>query len=208
MGHRGTVVIAGKLSLGLILFVAAVSATLISGAHNTSSPVTQIAQLCSREKVYTEQHKGDAWRFWAIPQNQNPARDHWRRVTSRSELDNAAKNADSTASVWIRDRKVVLVDAILQNQFGDSTQSVEYCFRADGTLAQLHSDLKSFHGGMRVVREIVFDDAGKQIGKTTRSFDLESGKAKKIPPDFWDFPPPIFLQVSDLPFAGDLPDNR
>jgi len=185
----------------ILLALVLILASLIAVAQSTNKTVAQLDQECAAEKTFTQKHPRAALLFSAIPQNENPARDHWQRVTSRNDFDSAAKNGNSTASVWIRNGAVAFVDAIFQNQFGDSKQSVEYCFRPDGTLAQLHSDLKSFHGGLRVVREIVFDDAGKPIVKTTQSFDLESGKPKKIPPDFWDFPPPIFLHVSDLPFA-------
>lgn len=188
----------------VLLALVWISAGLIATAQTTSTTTVQINRHCASARNFAQQHQRDALLFSAIPQNENPARDHWQRLNSRHEFDTAVKNANSTASVWIRDAKVVFVDVLFQNQFGDSTQSVEYCFRPDGTLAELHSDLKSFHGGLRVVREITFDDAGTQIAKTTQSSDLESGEPKKIPPDFWDFPPPIFLRVSDLPFAKDL----
>jgi hypothetical protein len=107
--------------------------------------------------------------------------------------------------ITVQDGKVVYADFTFQNQFGDSTQTTQYCFRPDGTLAELQSELKSFHGGVRVVRKMAFDAGGKQLLKTMQSFDLDSNQPVNIPADFWDFPPPIFLHVSDLPFAKDLP---
>jgi hypothetical protein len=206
MGHRGTIVIAGIVgtTISAILLLASLSATPPGAAQNTNKDATQIRQACDSEKKYAAQHKNDALLFSAVPQNQDPARDRWRRLTSRGEFDAAANNGNSTASVWMRNGKVELVEAVFRNQFGDSTQSVQYCFRPDGTLAQLHSELKSFHSDLRVVREFEFDDAGKQILKTSQSFNLTMGQPQKIPVDFWDFPPPVFARVSDLPFAKQL----
>lgn len=206
MGHRGTIVIAGNVGITIssILLLAFLSVTLTGAAQNANKEATQIRQACDSAKNYPAQHKNDALLFSAVPQNQDPARDRWRRLTARGEFDAAANNGNSTASVWMRNAKVEFVEAVFRNQFGDSTQSVQYCFRPDGTLAQLHSELKSFHSDLRVVREIEFNDAGKQILKTTQSFNLTSGQPQKIPMDFWDFPPPVFAHVSELPFAKQL----
>jgi hypothetical protein len=206
MGHRGTIVIAGNVGITIhtILLLAFLSVALTGAAQNANKEATQIRQACVSKKNYAAQHKNDALLFSAVPQNQDPARDRWRRLTSRGEFEAAANNGNSTASAWMRNAKVEFVEAVFRNQFGDSTQSVQYCFRPNGTLAQLHSELKSFHSDLRVVRQIEFDDASKQLLKTTQSFNLTSGQPQKIPADFWDFPPPVFARVSDLPFAKQL----
>jgi hypothetical protein len=179
----------------------------LTAAANAQQTATLLPgkTYCSRVEAYARQHRADASLFSAMPQNQDPTRDHWRRVASASLLQDAARNANSTAMISVRDGHVVYADFTLQNQFGDSTQTTQYCFRPDGTLAQLHSELRSFHGGLRVVREIEFDSDGKQVSKTMQSFDLDTNRPAKVPSDFWDFPPPVFLRANDLPFAKDLP---
>jgi hypothetical protein len=147
----------------------------------------------------------DAQLFAAVPNNTNPAQDHWHKI-SQAGLQSADRNGNSTASVSMHRGKVAEVNATFQNQFGDSTLHVAYCYRADGTLARLHSDLKSYHGGMEVVRTMSFDEAGQRRSNEMQSFDLQTGQPKKLPADFWDFPPPIFLHASDLPFAKEIQD--
>jgi hypothetical protein len=163
---------------------------------------------CSQVKDYARQHADKALLFMAIPQNRDPARDHWTRISSAAALKAATQNANSSAKVHVRDQHVIFVDFTFQNQFGDSTQTTQYCFRPEGTLAELHSELKSFHGDMSVLRDITFDDAGRRVSQRMQSFDLETGRPKKLPSDFWDFSPPIFLHVGDLPFAQSLPGNQ
>lgn len=191
-----------QLCTALTLLLALKSGSV---AQDKTKPADDTIAYCSQAATYSRQHAGRALFFTAIPRNRDPGRDDWSRAASEAAVDTAANNADSTAGVTVRDGRVIAADFTFQSQFGDSTETVRYCFRPDGTLAEVHSDLKSFHGGMKVVRELGFDDAGKQLSSTMKSFDLESGKPAKLPPDFWDFPPPIFLRVSDLPFAKDLP---
>src|ERR1700677_3244909 len=104
MGHRGTIVIAGNVGITIsgILLLAFLSVTPIGAAQNASKEGTQTRQACDSEKSYAAQHKNDALLFSAVPQNQDPARDRWRRLTSRGEFDTAADNGNSTASVWMR----------------------------------------------------------------------------------------------------------
>jgi hypothetical protein len=98
-----------------------------------------------------------------------------------------------------------MADFTFQNQFGDFTQSATYCYREDGSLAQLHATLKSFHAGLGVSRESFYDASSRVIDKNQASWDLVTNEPKALPADFWDQPPPVFLRVSDLPFARDLP---
>lgn len=164
------------------------------------------SEYCSEVQSYAAEHQSDAQLFSAVPHNTDPERDRWKKVSSQAELQSIARNGNSTAQVIRRDGHVVAVEAVYQNQFGDSTLKVNYCFRTDGTLEQLHSELKSYHGGMRVVRAMSFDEHGRQVFNDVKSFDLHSGQPRKLPSDFWDFPPPIFRRVDDLPF-GELNPN-
>ena len=172
------------------------------GAQDSAKGATEVSRYCSQAAAYAQKHPAEL--FSATPKNADPGRDRWRKLQSRQQFQTDARNANSTAKVSLRDRHVIFVEAVFQNQFGDSTQAVDYCFRLDGTLAELHSELKSFHGGLRILRSMEYDDAGKQISRTMQSFDLDSGKSVAVPRDFWDFPPPIYRHVADLPFAKEL----
>jgi hypothetical protein len=172
---------------------------------NAQQPNPDNTSYSSSAEDYARSHNVESLTFSAIPQNADPARDRWHKVASPQELQSAINNANNTASVTLCRGKTIYVDATFQNQFGDSTLRVRYCFRPDGTLSQLHSRLKSFHGGMRVDREMAFDESGHKISNQMQSFDLENGQPTKLAGDFWDFPPPLFLHQADLPFAKALP---
>lgn len=159
---------------------------------------------CTEAKSFARQHHGSALLFSAVPKNTDPARDHWHRVDSPGEFASVARNGNSTAMATLRHGRLEYLQAVFQNQFGDSRLDVDYCFRPDGTLARLHSQLRSFHGDMIVVRDMSFDREGARLANRRQSFDLQTGKPRKIPGDFWDFPPPIFQTVGDLPFAKEL----
>lgn len=184
--------------------------TLLLALHSSSlaqqrSESPDEDAYCSKAQTYAAQHATEALRYIAIPQHTNPAQDYWRRAASSIALQTAEKNLDSTAAVTTRDGKVIFAGFIFQNQFGDWVDAANYCFRPDGTLAQMHSELRSFHDGMKVVRVVTFNELGKELSSNLNSFDLESGKPAKVLPDFWDSRPPRFMHVSELPLAQDLP---
>lgn len=199
--RKCNVACAGRICVGLILL-------LILGITSVAQARRELAAnaaYCTQAENYAQQHASEALFFTAIPQHTNPARDYWKRAASSIALQTAEKNLDSTAAVTTRDGKVIFANFTFQNQFGDWVETAQYCFRLEGTLAQVHSELRSFHDGMKVIRDATFNEIGIELASTRNSFDLDTGKPAKLPPDFWDFPPPIFLHVSDLPFAKDLP---
>jgi len=79
-----------------------------------------------------------------------------------------------------------------------------YCFRADGTLAEINSDLDNFTYNLIARREWVFDTKGRVLGFTEHFLDLETAKPKKPDPEFVDVDveTPRYLRVTDLPFAS------
>lgn len=99
---------------------------------------------------------------------------------------------------------MVWADFAFQNQFGDWINQTTYCIAPTGSLALLRSELKSFHGGLRVVRDSYFVPAGALLSQSQGSWDLGTGKPEQVPPGFWDQPAPAFLHASDLPFPRDL----
>ena len=165
----------------------------------------KIADYCAGTLAYANQHRETALFFAAIPRNSDPARDRWRRAISPQDFASAQKNGDSTAILWFLRQKLVWADFTFQNQFGDWINQTTYCYRLDGSLALLHSELKSFHGGLRVVRDSYYAPGSALLSRSQGSWDLTTGKPEPVPPGFWDQPVPVFLHASDLPFARDLP---
>jgi hypothetical protein len=184
----------------------AVPAVLFLILWQAQSPVPTQAEdsYCSQAADYAAQNRNTALLFSAVPQNPTAALDRWHPVKTNAELQTKRQNGQSTAVVTVRDGHLIFAVFELNNQFGDSSETAQYCFRADGTLAELRSDLRSYHGDMRVIREAAYTSSGELSRSSTQSSDLTSGKPKAIPSDFWDQPAPVFLHVGDLPFAKQL----
>ena len=78
---------------------------------------------------------------------------------------------------------------------------VDYCFNQDGALQRARSELRTFYGHVRRVRDVVRGGDGRYIEVRSGVFDLESGKAIKPPDSFEDQEVPLVRSVADLPFA-------
>ena len=59
---------------------------------------------------------------------------------------------------------------------GDWSKATEYCYRADGSLAFIFSELRTFYGDARVEDRLYFDRSGEKIHTIRRIFDLNSGQ--------------------------------
>lgn len=113
----------------------------------------------------------------------------------------------SIAYVWKKSGKVVAANFTLSSPSGDWVKYNYHLFRADGTLAMVASDYRTFMGDFVVIRKRYFDTGGKEIHKTTKIQDLKTRKPKKAPdgvmgddPDEVDY----YLTISKLPFADIL----
>jgi hypothetical protein len=163
------------------------------------------SSYCAEMEKYARAHPQQVLDFSAQPQNRDPARDHWLPVNNEDDFRSKARNGDSTAEVIERNGNVVFARFTYQNQFGDSVEHAQYCFRQDGSLAQLDSEFDSYHGNMKIVRGATYSQEGRRLSHFTHSFDLSRGTPKPMPPDFWDLPAPVFLHTRDLPFAAYIP---
>ena len=107
------------------------------------------------------------------------------------------------AFVWDLPGNSLVVSTFTTSSSGDWTHDVEYCFRADGTLALSHSTLSTFlaaDAGVRRVRERRFDRGGQLLWVTTRIVDLTTGEARTAP-QFMDQDEPSYTNRATLPFA-------
>jgi hypothetical protein len=168
----------------------------------------EIQRYCVAAWEYANENPDSFLYFSAIAQNRDPGRDKWRRLPSLDALKAASKEADSTAEVSMRDGMPVNVSFTFENQFGDSEEFAQYCYRADGSLAFIHSYLKSYHSNRGVVRDAWFGPSGDKVFSDLRVHDLQTNQIAKLPADFWDLPPPEFMHVSDLPFAHEIPTTH
>lgn len=113
----------------------------------------------------------------------------------------------SIAYAWKKSGKVVATNFTLSSPSGDWVKYNFHVFRADGSLAMVESDYRTFMGDFVVIRRRYFDTAGKQLHKTSKIQDLKTRKPKKAPDgvmgddaDEVDY----YLTTALLPFADIL----
>lgn len=142
--------------------------------------------------------------FGRIDSGDKPS--HWRRYRSKDELDNAG--ASDAAFLWIRGAAVVGANFTFQSESGDWANYANYCFREDGSLAEVDAELRTFYGNMLVKRAWFYAPHGALVGKTEGFFGLKTGKPMKPGQDFIDEKTPQFRAVKNLPFASLLADTK
>ena len=89
-----------------------------------------------------------------------------------------------------------------QSDSGDWSQDVEYCFRADGTLARLVGALSSFAADIEGERTIYFDARGGVLLSTRGKRALRRSRTRRC--RRWTIldTPPIYPTVASLPFLA------
>jgi hypothetical protein len=122
-----------------------------------------------------------------------------------------AEHVFDIAQVWPREDGATAISMSLTSGSGDWFHFVEYCFRADGTLARLNSTLNTFNAvdkdpekdtdGASRQRDRYFDASGKQIKVRKRVLDL---KTKRPAPTLqvMDDEEPIYKTAAALPFSA------
>jgi len=189
-------------------------AALMSGPA-VAEPTTTVDQICAAARRRAIASPGKARIFASIlTPRSDPARflsEEWRAFADRNELAAVVASSTSIANaflhreafIWDLPGNSLVVSTFTTSSSGDWTHHVEYCFRADGTLALSHSILSTFvavDGGVRRIRERRFDRGGQLLWVTSRVIDLETGKARKDQ-QFMDQDEPIYKNRVDLPFA-------
>lgn len=125
--------------------------------------------------------------------------DVWREFKDKVAKDETPENLDQVAYVWTRSGKVVAAAFTFQSGSRDWAHFVTYYFRADGTLAKIHSRLNTFYGNTSAIRDKYYGANGKLLRTTARYLDMDTGKPNKHP-NFQEEQLPIYLSVRNLPF--------
>lgn len=135
-----------------------------------------------------------------------PAR--WQEFRTRRALERA--EVYSAATVWANARgDAVVAEFSLSSPSGDWAQYNTYYYRDDGTLAKLHSELRTFMGDLIVIRDRFYDPQGKLLQEKTRYLDLQTRRPRKVEAgSFMDMPIEPYAKTSDLPFYSLLKKQR
>lgn len=109
-------------------------------------------------------------------------RPNWRRFASESSLEKfrEASDAWSMAFCWKIGAKVVGVKIADSTPSGDWARYTDHYFRADGTLARVDSELRTFDGDYIIRQSFYFNAAGRRIRKTVKYFDLRTKEPRPM----------------------------
>lgn len=130
----------------------------------------------------------------------------WQKFGSEKALEKFRTETRETYAIafnWLQRGKLVRSNFTLFSPSGDWAQYDYHYFRADGTLAKLESELRTFYGDMIVQRNFYFARNGKLLRQTTNYRDLRTNKPVKKPKDgdFQNTEVTIYKTVRKLPFA-------
>ena len=135
----------------------------------------------------------------------------WRKFASEKVLEKFREETSETYTIaynWQQKGRIVKSNFTLFSPSGDWAQYVYHNFRADGSLAFVQSEMRTFNGDLIVVQDFYFDRAGRLLKKSIKYRDLQTNKPIKPTKEFLetkgDFSNDVeyYKKTSKLPFAG------
>lgn len=133
----------------------------------------------------------------------NDGRGQWRELKTRDELKaltQTGSTPNTQASLWSAPDGTTIAEMYFQSDSGDWSQDVDYCFRADGTLARLTGALSNYATDAEGERTIHYDPHGAVLATTGKAHSVESHKP--LPTLDGLDTPPIYPTVASLPFLA------
>src|SRR6185295_2787268 len=143
------------------------------------SPATEIASIdryAAQLDQYAKRNEKTAQIFGDISSGTTDEKSNWKKFKTTKEREDAStgENLNEQAEVWRRAGKVVRVTMTFGSPSGDWAHFVTYYFRDDGSVAEIHGELNTFYGDLRVVSDHYYSQDGKLL-KTKRLFlDLKT----------------------------------
>jgi hypothetical protein len=209
---RRTLLICLCATLVASLFSHAGAVTAITSTRSNDAPaqgadaaeISKIEAHARQLDRYTKTSRGRYFAGTASEEEQNP---RWREFKTKREFDKA--ETYSAATVWVKPTgEVAVANFSLSSPSGDWAMYNTYYYRADGTLAKLRSELRTFMGDVIVMRDRLYDTTGKMIQEKVRYLDLNTRKPKRVKEgDYMAMPLEVYAKSSDLPFYK-LMNNR
>ena len=196
----------------LLLLMLACAGAVFAQAKKTTANTAEIKTIDAYVKKvdgYVKIHKSPNLVF-ADTSSQTSSRAKWKKFASEKALDKFREKSETyeICYVWLQSGQIAETSTTLFSGSGDWVNYVYHYFRADGTLAKVESDFRSFYGDLIVEQEVYYNAGGKQLKKNTRYRDLKTKKFKKVDPKT----DPVSLSkfdtyktVKKLPFAHLLP---
>ncbi len=166
--------------------------------------VPSVQQLCQAARAFALKSPERVRIFSIVPFGDDPnaVLGDWREfpdIATRDKLAETRPIYDSLG-VWKAPSGSYFVTTHSTSFTGDWGHMVDYCFRTNGTLAWMESELRTFYGSVRRVRTRRFDANGRVTFSGVRVFNLQTDEPLQDP-SFMDQDEPIYVKLKDLPVA-------
>jgi len=192
---------------GLFLFVIfALSILPIQAQTNKNAEIKRINSYVKTLDAFVKNKKPHMI-FADTSDYEADSKPKWQKFASEKALEKFRAETSETYTVaynWRQKGRIVKSNFTLFSPSGDWAQYDFYYFRANGTIAKIASELRTFSGDLIVLRDFYFDGKGRLLRQTTRYRDLNTKKAVPKPNDgdFQTTDVTIYKTVRRLPFAG------
>ena len=171
------------------------------------SEISTVTSYCKDLGIYAKRNPKQARFFGDISSYDqsgvtlNKPAEKWREFKTQKAREAATTedNLYNTANVWLRAGNIVLAHFQYGSPSGDWSQFVRYCFRQDGSLAELENSFRTFNGSVRIEKQNIYDATGRRLRGTTRCFDLQSGRKKRCGGNYAQYDAEVFRKVQQLP---------
>ena len=194
-----------KRGVLIFLFVfLAFSVLPISAQTNKKAEIKRIENYVKSVEAFIKRYKSPHLIFADISDYNDDSKSKWRKFASEKALEKFRETTEAytIAYNWRKSSKIVQSNFTLFSPSGDWAQYDFHYFRANGTIAKIASELRTFIGDLIVLRDLYFNEKGKLIRQTIRYRDLRTKKPINKPKD-QDFNTDvtIYKTVRRLPFA-------
>jgi hypothetical protein len=209
--HRPSTTVSAAATLSLLLiFVAGIAAQTPSPSPTSSGASSQhqssARQVSAIEKSCAEILASDDKRVsdYALGRNDPEvgAPGPWQRFESPAALYTAATDSGFEDQAWVWENNGKVVHARIAMPSEDWTTITDYFFRADGSIAEISFDDGNLSIWQTDHREWIFDSKRRVLKFAEQFLDGHTGKPTKMDPDFIHVDTPMYLKVTDLPFAS------
>jgi hypothetical protein len=173
-----------------------------SGAATQTKPPTEKeaanAKSCAEIFARDKMDAPDYWLGRDDPQGGTPG--PWQTFRSAADLAAAANNATFEDQAWVWENDGNIVHARITLPSESWTIVADYCFRPDGTTAEIVSDVENFAVNQIDHHEWDFDTRARIRDIRQQFLDLDTRKPRKPERDLTEVDTTIYFKAADLPF--------
>jgi len=194
----------------LLAFLILIFSLLVSAQINKKAEIKRIDTYAKTVDTFVKKYKSAHLVFADVSDYNDDSKAKWRKFASEKALEKFRETTETytIAYNWQKNGKIIKSNFTLFSPSGDWAQYVYHYFRADGTLAKVESEMRTFNGDLIVIQDFYLGAKGKLLKKTVKYRDLQTQKPIKPTREFLknnaDFSNDVeyFKKTSKLPFAS------